>query len=123
MEINEDGYTPKQMAKNIILKSLEGALNPYPIFNSDEINYAPYTFRDKTIKELEKIVNRLVKSLDTPYKSKEFMDISHYYDMKVKPPLMDWQIFYVWYNRSMTTIILLLMIEMVIYSWMISTTL
>ena len=101
MEINEDGYTPKQMAKNIILKSLEGALNPYPIFNSDEINYAPYTFRDKTIKELEKIVNRLVKSLDTPYKSKQFMDISHYYDMKVKPPLMDWQIFYVWYNRSM----------------------
>jgi hypothetical protein len=70
MEINEDGYTPKQMAKNIILKSLEGALNPYPIYNSDEINYAPYTFRDKTIKELEKIVNRLVKSLDTPYKSK-----------------------------------------------------
>jgi hypothetical protein len=50
------------------------------------------------------------------------MDISHYYDMKVKPPLMDWQIFYVWYNRSMTTIILLLMVEMVIYSWMISIT-
>ena len=100
MEINEDGYTPKQMAKNIILKSLEGALNPYPIYNSDEINYAPYTFRDKTIKELEKIVNRLVKSLDTPYKSKQFMDISHYYDMKVKPPLMDWQIFYVWYNGN-----------------------
>ena len=100
MEINEDGYTPKQMAKNIILKSLEQAMNPYPIFNNDDINYAPYTFRDKTIKELEKIVNKLVKSLDTPYKSKEYMDISHYYDMKVNPPFMDWQTIYIWYNRS-----------------------
>jgi hypothetical protein len=89
MEINKDGYTAKQMAKNIILKSLEQAMNPYRIFNDDDINYAPYTFRDKTIQELEKIVNKLVKSLDTPYKSKEHMDISHYYDMKVNPPLMD----------------------------------
>lgn len=89
METNKDGYTPKQMAKNIVLKSLEQAMNPYPIFNDDDINYAPYVFRDKTIKELEKLVNRLVKSLDTPYKSKEHMDISHYYDMKVNPPLMD----------------------------------
>jgi len=89
MEINEDGYTPKQMAKNIILKSLEQAMNPDSIFNNDDINYAPYTCRYKTIKELEKIVNKLVKSLDTPYKSKEYMDISHYYDMKVNPPFMD----------------------------------
>lgn len=89
MEINKDGYTPKQMAKNIILKNLQQAMNPYPIFHDDDINYSPYTFRDKTIKELEKLVNRLVKSLDTPYKSKEHMDISHYYDMKVNTPLMD----------------------------------
>jgi len=66
METNKDGYTPKQMAKNIVLKSLEQAMNPYRIFNDDDINYAPYVFRDKTIKELEKLVNRLVKSLDTP---------------------------------------------------------
>jgi len=89
MEKNKEGYTAKQMAKNIILKNLKSAMNPYPIINDDDINYSPYTFRDETIKELEKIVNKLVKSLDTPYKSKEFMDISSYYDMKVKPPFMD----------------------------------
>lgn len=89
METNKDGYTPKQMAKNILLKSIHRALDGNSIYMDNDINYAPYTFRDKTIKELEKLALKLIKSLDTPYKSKEFMDISYYYDTRVKLPYMD----------------------------------
>ena len=51
METNKDGYTPKQMAKNILLKSIHRALDGNSIYMDNDINYAPYTFRDKTIKE------------------------------------------------------------------------
>jgi hypothetical protein len=80
---NKDGYTPKQMAINIL--SLEGG----SIFFDDDINYHPYTFRDKTIQQLEKLASKLVKSLATKYENKDFMDISSYYDIKVKAPYMD----------------------------------
>ena len=86
---NKDGYTPKQMAVNILLKHIKIALDGSSIFFDDSINYHPYTFRDKTIQHLEKLASKIVKSLDTKYENKDFMDISSYYDMKVKAPYMD----------------------------------